>query len=159
MIGSLQQQLLFLWTFVGLVAITSLILAAANSERERAQTRLQSSLEGARFGIWDWSSGDGTIQLDRNCARILGLDTFELEGTDAALAEFVKREDQATVAESIKDHLKGKIPFFEAEFRARRRDGRVDLAGRHGTNYSTQRAGETASLYGHDSGRFGPEGR
>ncbi len=131
-IGSLQQQLLFLWTFVGLVAITSLILAAANSERERAQTRLQSSLEGARFGIWDWSSGDGTIQLDRNCARILGLDTFELEGTDAALAEFVKREDQATVAESIKDHLKGKIPFFEAEFRARRRDGEWIWLGARG---------------------------
>ena len=143
-VGTVAQQLIFLWTFVGLVAVTSLIVAAANRERERAQTRLQSSLEGARFGIWDWSASHGSLHLDRNCSLILGLDTNELAGTDAFLRELVKREDQAGVEQRIREHLKGETPFFEAEFRTWRRDGDWIWIGARGR--VIQRSGQGTPL-------------
>ena len=57
--GSLHQQLVLLWSFMGIVSITALILGAANAERERAQARLRSSLDGAHLGLWDWNMTKG----------------------------------------------------------------------------------------------------
>ena len=78
---SVHHQLILVWSFMGIVAVSALILAAALKERENAQMRLASALESDSTGLRDWDIQSGRIYLDRNWARLFGYPDQDYEET------------------------------------------------------------------------------
>ena len=54
---------------------------------------------------------------------MLGYERHELDGDPDRWLTMIHPDDQEVVAEADREHLAGKTPFFEAEFRMRHKDG------------------------------------
>ena len=89
------------------------------------QQRLETALEAANAGAWEWNIRDGTVRVSEWWARMLGYDPSEVAclslAERQALAHADEREHVRTILE---DCLAGRLPAFEAEYRIRHQDGR-----------------------------------
>ena len=101
------------------------------TERRRAQRDLQESRErlelavaGADLGMWDWDlkTGDGCLERKgrRRCS-----DTRSLRSSPIFVSGkfLVHPEDWPRVSEALNDHLEGRLPLYEAEYRASAKSG------------------------------------
>ena len=146
--GSLHQQLVLLWSFMGIVSITALILGAANSERERAQARLRSSLDGAHLGLWDWNMTKGEMFLDRNWGKIMGAQTGRTEENYDFWENLIHPDDREKVRRLLEKHVKQEMSIFEAEFRAMREDGSFIWVGARGRVTERSASGSPLRIMG-----------
>jgi PAS domain S-box-containing protein len=118
--------------YLGVVAVTGLLLAAAvTHEREtatdelrRRDEQLRVALDAARMGIWFWSAADNRLTWDDTLRRMYGL------GPDDRIAgyeDFITRvhpDDRQVVEETVRRALAegGRLDY---EFRIVLPDGRV----------------------------------
>ena len=118
--------------YLGIVAVTGLVLAAAvTHEREtatealrRRDEQLRGALDAARMGVWYWSSTDNVLTWDETLRRMYGL------GPDDRVAgyeDFISRvhpDDREFVEQSVQRALAhgGRLDY---EFRIVLPDGRV----------------------------------
>ncbi len=118
---------------VSLVDIT----AAKQAERRlrRDRERLQSVLNGAGVGSWDWWLPTGRVTPDANLAALTGhtLEDFAAFATGSTLeagqaparqiADLVHPDDMAHLEDMTNRALRGEIEQYECEFRKRHADG------------------------------------
>ena len=118
--------------YLGIVAITGLLLAAAvTNERETATTalrrrdeQLREALDAARMGVWYWSATENRLTWNDTLRRMYGLgDAERVTGYQDFIAR-VHPDDREFVESSVRQALAegGRLDY---EFRIVLPDGRV----------------------------------
>jgi PAS domain S-box-containing protein len=101
------------------------------TERRRAEDtlreneeRLELALEGSQQGFWDWNIATGEVQRNERWAEMLGYAPQEIAATIDQWENLVHPDDRAAVWESLNDHLAGRTPVHEIEYRMLSKGGR-----------------------------------
>lgn len=113
-----------------LVMLPALLIAAIMAQRSRQQREVQEdrrrlayALEGANDGIWDWHLPSDAAFFSARAHRMLGLEPDHVTTRLSDYSQMVHPEDLPAVAKSLKDHAEGRHLLFQAEMRARHRNG------------------------------------
>jgi PAS domain S-box-containing protein len=121
--------------FLGLIAIGALWRQFSRIESgERAlrdsEERYALAMEGANEGHWDWDLATDRLFLSPKMAALEGHRQDQVITTRAAwLAEVeIHDDDRARLELAMRDHLEGRTPGFECEYRVRNVDWRWLLA-------------------------------
>jgi PAS domain S-box-containing protein len=133
-----HESLLLVQVFMGVVAVTALVLGAVTIERERAkeaarQSRdeLRLTLEAARVGTWNWDQHTGKVSWSDNLEAIHGLAPGTFGGTFEAFLESVHPEDRDKVLQAIRSALE-ELKDYEIEYRSFCADGSLCWMGGRG---------------------------
>jgi PAS domain S-box-containing protein len=135
---SRHESLLMLQLFMGVVAVTGLLLGAAIAERDDlrrraardleamqvSEERLRLALDAGRMGVWDWDLGTNEVRWSPNLETIHGLAPGTFPGNFAGFQELVHPDDRELVGRAIERAL-GDGTGYDAEFRSLRADGTV----------------------------------
>jgi PAS domain S-box len=85
---------------------------------------MQLALEGANLGTWDWNLKTNEVMYDERWAEMIGYDQSDIEGNIESWRKLTCPDDLEKVHENINEHLEGKTPFFESEFRVKNSKGK-----------------------------------
>jgi PAS domain S-box-containing protein len=117
-------------TLLGLAAIAALWRQLRRVETgERAlrdsEERYALAMEGANEGHWDWNLETDHLFLSSKMKMLEGQGEEHATTTRAAwnAKTLVHADDRARLATAIKDHLEGRTPSFECEYRVEQRSG------------------------------------
>ncbi len=101
------------------------VTASRNAEQalRRSEERLALALDGGAMGMWDWDMAGDAFTLNRRCMEILGRTPGSEERNLQAIAELVHEADRGRVGQRLRNHLRGRIPGFDAEFRMQHNSG------------------------------------
>jgi PAS domain S-box-containing protein len=117
-------------TLLGLAAIAALWRQLRRIETgERAlrnsEERYALAMEGANEGHWDWNLESDHLFLSPKMKMLEGKDEDHAVTTRAAWNSTTRIhvDDQARLDAAIKDHLEGRTPSFECEYRVEQRNG------------------------------------
>lgn len=87
-----------------------------------AERRLAYALEGANDGLWDWNIEAGTLFVSPRGYAMLGLEPPREDPTVAEWFAGIHPDDLARVQAALDEHVAGKSPLYQHEFRVRRAD-------------------------------------
>ncbi len=93
---------------------------ASAPHRER---QLWFALNEASDGLWDWEVATGVLYFSPQLKRMLGYGPDEMAPELSTWSRNVHPDDSARVMAALQDHLEGKRPRYEAEYRLRNRNG------------------------------------
>ncbi len=93
------------------------------SRLRESEQRLQASIEAAELGLWDWDAGSGSVVCDARWIRRLGYSPPDFEPGAASWERLLHPDDLDRAVATLGDHLDGRTPFLEAEFRMRAKSG------------------------------------
>ncbi|WP_319508147.1 PAS domain S-box protein [uncultured Methanolobus sp.] len=85
---------------------------------------MQLALEGANLGTWDWNLKTNEVMYDERWAKMIGYELSDIEGNIESWRKLTCPDDLKKVHENINEHLEGKTPFFESEFRVKNSKGK-----------------------------------
>jgi PAS domain S-box-containing protein len=88
-----------------------------------SETRLQLVLDGSQLGYWDWDIETGEVIRDERWAEMLGYTLEEVEYSVKQWTDLHHPDDRTVAWKSITDHLEGRTPAHEIEYRMRTKDG------------------------------------
>jgi diguanylate cyclase (GGDEF)-like protein/PAS domain S-box-containing protein len=123
------------WSLFWLVSVAGLLFAQRRrvcvlrlaldleAERQAAAERVELALNGASLGLWDWHLPSGRRSLDGRACAILGYAEGEREVVHDSPFDLVHPDDRGTLEQTLENHLAGRTPAFDAEFRMRHRGG------------------------------------
>jgi two-component system, sensor histidine kinase and response regulator len=102
------------------------------AERKRLQIALQASesrlriaLDASETGLWDWNPRNDECFLSDQWLSILGYSRGEVVETGEGWISMIHEDDRPGVLAAVSDHLEGRNPRFDPEFRMRTRGGGV----------------------------------
>ncbi len=95
----------------------------AEEALRESQQRLGLALSGAGLGSWDWDLKTGTAFFDQRWAEMLGFFAEEIEPNLSGWEKLIHGEDKPRVMEIFHEHLEGRRPLFEAEYRLQAKSG------------------------------------
>jgi PAS domain S-box-containing protein len=128
--AGVREGLILMQSYLGVMAATTLVLAAVIDDRARTQRdlrvhdeRLWLALEGTDQGMYDWNVASGEVIRSAHLARLLGITPDELPGRIDAWKALIHPDDAPSVAQAIDDHLAGRTPLYESEHRLRAKNG------------------------------------
>jgi PAS domain S-box-containing protein len=116
-------------TFLGLAAIAALWRQLRRIETgERAlrdsEERYALAMEGANEGHWDWNLETDQLFLSSKMKMLEGQDDHAATTRAAWNAKTrIHVDDRARLDAAIKDHLEGRMPSFECEYRVQQLNG------------------------------------
>jgi PAS domain S-box-containing protein len=117
-------------TLLGVAAIAALWRQLGRVETgERAlrasEERYALAMEGANEGHWDWNLETDHLFLSSKMKMLEGKAEDHVTTTRAAWAAkiVIHSDDKARLRAAIKDHLEGRTPSFECEYRVEQRNG------------------------------------
>jgi len=93
------------------------------AELEASEERLSYALEGSNDGLWDYDPQTEAIYYSPRYQTMLGYKDGELVPELSTWEKMVHRDDLDWVRQTMADHLEGKTPGYEAEYRIRSKDG------------------------------------
>jgi PAS domain S-box-containing protein len=150
---TVHESLILLQVFMGVVAVTTLVLAAVTRERERAEAAARQSrdelgltLEAARVGAWTWDRRTAKVGWSDNLEAIHGLAPGTFGGTFEAFLDSVHPEDRDKVLQAIDSALEG-VKDYEVEYRSVCPDGSLRWMGGRG-RMMPDAAGRPGSMHG-----------
>src|SRR6516165_10438698 len=133
-----HESLILVQLFMGVVAVTTLVLGAVTIERERAKEAAQQSrdelhltLEAARVGTWHWDQHTGKVCWSDNLEAIHGLAPGTFGGTFEAFLESVHPEDRDKVLQAIRSAVE-EVKDYQIEYRSFCADGSLRWMGGRG---------------------------
>jgi PAS domain S-box-containing protein len=88
------------------------------------EERWRLALAGNNDGVWDWHVATGEIFRDARVAEIIGYDPEELAGRRHLWEELGHAEDLPATNTALAEHLEGRTPVYQVEYRLRHKDGR-----------------------------------
>ncbi len=124
-----RESLALLWTFLGTVATTGLVISVLSHRLRSAagvaenEERLKLALEGAEDGIWDWDLAANKMVFSERWAAMLGYEPNEIDSSFRGWMQLVHPDDTAGVKKALEAHLEGKIPVYQTEHRMRAHSG------------------------------------
>lgn len=92
-------------------------------ELSKNRKRLSQVLEASNLGTWEWNIVTGEAVHNKRWAEMLGYKLEEVPSDKNSFLKLVHPEDLPGALEKIKNLLKGKSAFFEAELRMRHKNG------------------------------------
>ena len=106
------------------VAARTAEIQAANALLREREEGLEFILEGSRLGTWDWHIPSGEVRRNAYWAAMLGYTPQEVDDATAdGWLALIHPADRERAWRSIDDHLAGRFPLHEVEYRMRTRDG------------------------------------
>ena len=139
--GAPDMDLLRAQVFVGLAALTGLLVAAMRSEWERAEdalARLEESEHAlaeaqrlARIGSWEWEVQEDRVVWSDELFRIYGIEPDGFTARYDSYVEHIQPDDRGIVQQEIDRALRDPGPF-RFEHRVIRPDGEVRTVDRRG---------------------------
>ncbi len=110
---------------VSLIGITHDItdLKAHEEALRIAQERHELALRGADLAAWDWNVVTGEVVFNARWAEMRGLRPDEVVGHIGACLSGIHPDDRPRVETAMQDHLQGRTPEYELEFRTRTKSG------------------------------------
>jgi two-component system cell cycle sensor histidine kinase/response regulator CckA len=81
------------------------------------------ALAGADLGMWDWNVPGSTAVYNERWASMLGFALEEVSKLGAFWEDRIHPEDYSRVMLTLRDHLEGRTPGYEAEYRLRHKSG------------------------------------
>jgi len=98
-------------------------LEAADLAIRESEERLRLVLEASNDGFWDWNIQTDRFYYSQRWAEILGYSMEELEPTFHTWRQRIHPDDNAATMNSLLEHLRGKTPKFQAEYRLLTKSG------------------------------------
>ncbi len=95
----------------------------AEEALRESQQRLDLALSGAGLGSWDWDLETRMAFFDQRWAEMLGFFPEEIEPHVSGWERLIHVEDKPRVMEILQEHLEGRRPLFEAEYRLQDKSG------------------------------------
>jgi PAS domain S-box-containing protein len=121
--GDANNRLLFLQSFLCVMTLTALVLAAVVTERTRAhealegnEQRLLIALDAGRMGTWQWDIPTGKVAWSTSLEAIHGLEPGTFAGSFEAFLQRVHPDDREAVQRRIRGTLENKSDY-QAEYR------------------------------------------
>ena len=110
---------------VSLIGITHDItdLKAHEEALRVAQERQELALRGADLAAWDWNVVTGEVVFNARWAEMRGLRPDEVVGHIDSCLSGIHPDDRPGIEKSMQDHLQGRTPEYELEFRTRTKSG------------------------------------
>jgi len=90
----------------------------------KSEERLKFVLEGSQLGFWDWNIETGVVERNERWAEMLGYSLKEIEFSVKQWTDLIHQDDRAAAWKSIQDHLDGRSPVHEIEYRMLCKDGK-----------------------------------
>ena len=89
-----------------------------------SEERLAMVLEGGQHGFWDWNIETGEVQRNEHWAEMLGYTTIEeFENNTDTWTDNIHPDDRDSAWAVINDHLEGRTPRYEIEYRMLTKSG------------------------------------
>jgi PAS domain S-box-containing protein len=88
-----------------------------------SEARLKQAMQGADLGMWEREISTGRLVFNDRWAEILGHSPDEITPHMSSWQDRIHPEDRAETLAAMNDHLEGRIPFYEGEFRMRTKTG------------------------------------
>ncbi|MCX7772543.1 MAG: EAL domain-containing protein [Clostridia bacterium] len=82
-------------------------------------------VEACNIGIWDWDVPRNQRTYSDKWYEIFGVSKEELKGRDKNWMDYVLPEDLPMAYSAYTDHIEGKTPYFECEYRIKPGDGQI----------------------------------
>lgn len=98
-------------------------LEAAQDAARRSEERFSLVMTGPNEGIWEWDPGTKALRLSTRLMSILGFEGGTLYTTSHEWLKLVHPEDRHAYQRALIDHLKGKTPHFESQYRVKDANG------------------------------------
>ena len=98
-------------------------LQESDASLRNSERRLQLVLDGSQLGYWDWDIQSGEVSRDTRSAEMLGYTLEEVNNTVKQWTDLHHPDDKSLVWKSINDHLDGRTPAHEIEYRMRTKEG------------------------------------
>lgn len=113
-----------------------------------SEERLTLALSSGSDGLWDWSVPTGAIELSENWAEMLGYGRGEIRPHIDSWNELIHPDDAEGSRRALQDHVAGRTPTFECEYRLRAKDGRYVWLLARGKVVSRDAAGAPLRVVG-----------
>lgn len=123
--SGLPDLLLLLGLLVSTLLPLAIRLGQLNLTRARLaeRSRMNTALETATDGIWEWDVSTGTARRSSALWRHLGYDPGAMGTGSDSWSSLIHPTDQPRVKNSLSDHLSGLSQTFEARYRIRSHAG------------------------------------
>jgi signal transduction histidine kinase len=122
--------------------------ARAESSFTESGERLRLALEGGAHALWDWDVPGQRMAVNMRWAEIPGLPASVWSVPVTEWEQAIHPDDLAATWTAIRDHLEGRTPRLEVEYRAKHRAGgwrwvrmRGKVAGRDASGATVRLAG------------------
>lgn len=84
---------------------------------------LDLALKSAKLGIYDWNIKKNKLSYTDELFTMLGYTPEEYENGKISFGDIIHPGDISAKEENLKDHLEGKTPYYESEYRMRAKNG------------------------------------
>jgi PAS domain S-box-containing protein len=113
----------------------------------RSQARLGAAIRGARLSFWEFKVKCETVEVDPEVMAAFGYAPDDFANR-AGWSSVVHPDDLPVLERAFADHLHGRTPFVELEFRLRTRDGGWRWAGLDGRVTARDESGAPSHIAG-----------
>ena len=120
----------------------------AQDDLKESKQQLELALQGADLGLWDWHVKTGENFINRRWATMLGYKMKDIKADVDFWEHLVHPKDLSIVKRARNEHMEGKTPFYEAEFRMRHKSGKWIWIFNRGKVVEWDRKGHPVRLVG-----------
>lgn len=113
-----------------------------------AETRWNFALASAGQGVWDADMRHNTVHYSTTWKNMLGYEDHELGNEPNLWLKLAHPDDIARMAVADRDHMEGRTPEYELEFRMRHKSGRWIWVADHGKAIEREPDGRVARAIG-----------
>ncbi len=92
-------------------------LSAAQAGVRESEARYARAVSGVNDGLWDWDCETNRVYYSPRFAAMLGYPETAFEESSALFFDAVHPDDLSRVQHQLGEHLAGRTPQFESEFR------------------------------------------
>jgi diguanylate cyclase (GGDEF)-like protein/PAS domain S-box-containing protein len=124
------ERLITSQMFLGVGALSFLVLGALTRERQRArdalgqsEERLQLALSSSKLALWDWDLPSRRVYVSENWSELLGTQGRGDRIPAGELRELVHPDDRTRVEAHMRAVLSGTLPSYDIEYRVRTAGG------------------------------------
>jgi PAS domain S-box-containing protein len=140
-LGTVEERLMYLYSYTAVSVVTSMLLAAVFAERRqaeqgvrRSEESLRLALDAGRCGVWDWDIARQHLNWSEEVFAIHGIAQEDFKGRLEDFTSTLHPEDAGRVAEAIRQALERREDC-EIEFRIVRPDGEVRWVNTKGRGF------------------------
>lgn len=129
LVGSNTSTIVSFLLFELTVAVVGLGLGSVVSRRNEAEKKLAKNearfdrvISGAQLGLWDLDIAARQVSQNQHSAAMLGYRTEDLEPLFETWQKLIHPEDLEPMRKALVDHVEGRSPLYDVEYRIRARD-------------------------------------